>query len=153
MCIWQLPFSAFHNISSRKAVFDVLFIAVSTMPRTPSKYCLNEWICPYVHACMRVQSLQSCPTLCNPMDCSPPGSSVHGILQARILERVAMAFSRGFSQVRDWTRICCSSCIAGGFFTHWEATWEANYVHIIHYLAHYFLQLKYSLSLRMFWIS
>ena len=42
-----------------------------------------------------------CPTLCKPMDCSPPGSSVHGILQARILEWVAIPFSRGSSQPRD----------------------------------------------------
>ena len=56
---------------------------------------------------------QSCLTLCNPMDCSPPGSSVHGILQARILEWVAIPFSRGSSWHRD--RICVS-CIAGGFF-------------------------------------
>ena len=48
---------------------------------------------------------QSCPTLCNPMDCSTPGSSVHGILQARILERVAISHSRGSSQPRDQT--CC----------------------------------------------
>ena len=41
--------------------------------------------------------LKSCPTLCDPMDCSPPGFSVHGILQARILEWVAISFSRGFS--------------------------------------------------------
>ena len=45
--------------------------------------------------------LQSCPTLCDPMDCSPPGSSVYGILQARILEWVAISFSRGFSRPRD----------------------------------------------------
>ena len=44
---------------------------------------------------------QSCPTLCNPMDYSPPGSSVHGVLQARILEWVAMPSSRGSSQPRD----------------------------------------------------
>ena len=44
---------------------------------------------------MCAKSLQSCPTLCNPMDCSPPGSSVHGILQARVLEWVAMPCSRG----------------------------------------------------------
>ena len=49
-----------------------------------------------VSCCAR--SLQSCPTLCDPMDCSPLGSSVHGILQARILERVAMPSSRGSSQ-------------------------------------------------------
>ena len=50
-----------------------------------------------VCVCARAKSLQSCPTLCDPMDCSPPGSSVRGILQARILEWVAMPSSRGFS--------------------------------------------------------
>ena len=50
-----------------------------------------------VHA----QSLQSCPTLCDPMDCSPPGSSVHEIPQAGILEWAAMPFSRGSSRPRD----------------------------------------------------
>ena len=54
---------------------------------------------------MFVKSLQSCPTPCNPMDCSPPGSSVHGILQARKLERVAMPASRGSSQPRDRTQV------------------------------------------------
>ena len=51
--------------------------------------------------CMHAQSLQSCPTLCDPMDCSPPGSSVHRILQSRILKGVAMPSSRGSSQPRD----------------------------------------------------
>ena len=55
------------------------------------------------------------------MDCSPPGSSVHGILQARVLEWVAIPFSMGSSQARDQTRV---SCIAGTFFTVW-ATREA----------------------------
>ena len=54
------------------------------------------------------------PTLCDPTDCSPPGSSVHGILQARILEWVAMPSSRGSSQPRDRTQV---SRIAGRFFT------------------------------------
>ena len=53
---------------------------------------------------------QSCPTLCDPMDCSPPGSSVHGILQARILEWVAMPSSRGSSWPRNWNWV---SCITG----------------------------------------
>ena len=57
------------------------------------------------------KSLQSCPALCNPMDCSPPGSSVHEILQARILEWVAMPSSRGSSPARDRTRVSCVSCI------------------------------------------
>ena len=56
---------------------------------------------------------QSCPTLCNPVDCSPPGSSVHRILQARILEWVAISFSRGSSQPRDGTQV---SRIAGRRF-------------------------------------
>ena len=64
---------------------------------------------------------QSCPTLCNPMDCSPPGFSVHGIFQARVLQWVAISFSRGSSWPRDWTQV---SCIAGRFFTTW-ATREA----------------------------
>ena len=59
--------------------------------------------------------IQLCPTLCNPMDCSPPGSSVHEIFQASILEWVAISF-RGSSQPRDWTQV---SCTAGGFFTDW----------------------------------
>ena len=48
---------------------------------------------------------QSCPTLCNPMDCSLPGFSVHGILQARIVEWVTISFSRGSSQPRDQTQV------------------------------------------------
>ena len=52
------------------------------------------------------QSLQSCLTLCDPMDCNPPASSVHGILQARILEWVAMPSSRGSSQPGDQTHVC-----------------------------------------------
>ena len=57
---------------------------------------------------------QSYPTLCDPMDCGLPGSSVHGILQARILEWIAIPFSRGSFWPRDRTRV---SCIAGRFFT------------------------------------
>ena len=53
---------------------------------------------------------QSCATLCDPIDCSPPCSSVHGFFQARILYWVAISSSRGFSQPRDWTCISCVSC-------------------------------------------
>ena len=53
------------------------------------------------HMKVKVLVTQSCLTLCDLMDCSPPGSSVHGILQARILEWVAISFSRGLSQPRD----------------------------------------------------
>ena len=54
-------------------------------------------------SCMHALSLQLCPTLCNPMDCSPPGSSVHGILQVRVLEWAAMPSTRGSSPSRHWT--------------------------------------------------
>ena len=59
---------------------------------------------------------QSHPILCHPMDCRVPGSFVHGILQARILEWVAISSSRGSSQCRDQTHISCISCTAGRFF-------------------------------------
>ena len=71
--------------------------------------------------CVNTQSSSCCClvpklylTLCHSRDCSPPGSSVHGIIQARILELVAISFSRGSSWLRDWTHV---SCIAGIFFT------------------------------------
>ena len=63
---------------------------------------------------MCVLVAQSCPSLCNPMDYSSPGSSVHGLLQTRILEWVAIPFSRGSSQPRDQTQVLC---MADKFFT------------------------------------
>ena len=62
------------------------------------------------HLCKHAKLLHSCLTLCNPMDCSPPGSSVHGILQARILECVAISFSRGASRPRDQNCVPYASC-------------------------------------------
>ena len=70
------------------------------------------------YACVHAQSLQLCPTLCNPMDCSPPGSFVHGIFQARILDLVAISSSRGSSPLRDQTQVSCISCTAGNSW-HW----------------------------------
>ena len=85
----------------------------------------------YIHVCIVFKCLQCCVgfchalpclaaqlclTFCTSMDCSPPGSSVHGILQTRVLEWGAILFSRGSSQPRDWTGV---SCIAGSFFTAW----------------------------------
>ena len=64
----------------------------------------------------QVLAAQLCPTLWDPVDCSPPGSSVHEILQVRILEWDVIPFSRGSSQPRDRTQV---SCIAGRFFTVW----------------------------------
>ena len=71
---------------------------------------------PWKKVKVKVLVAQSCPTLCNPMDCSLPGSSVHGLLQARILVWVAMPFSRWSSLPRG---IIWTSCIADRFFTTW----------------------------------
>ena len=59
---------------------------------------------------------RSCPTLCDPTDCSLPGSSIHGIFQARVLEWVSISFSRGSSWPRGWTQV---SHIVGRCFTIW----------------------------------
>ena len=76
------------------------------------------YVCVCVCVCVSVWVLvtQSCPTLCNPMDCSLPDWLAHGILQARILEWVAIPFSRVCSQPKDWTLV---SCAPGRFFTIW----------------------------------
>ena len=77
------------------------------------------------HSCVcKCSVTQSCPVLCDPMDCSPPGSSVHGIFQARTLEWVAISYSRGYSQLRDRTCVSCVSYIDRQILYHW-ATWEA----------------------------
>ena len=68
----------------------------------PFYFSNSAFMCP--------KSLQSCPTFCDPVDCSPPGSSVHGILQAKIQEWVAMPSSRASSWPRDWTRVSYVSC-------------------------------------------
>ena len=74
---------------------------------------------PYYNLCVCVCVLvtQLCPTLCDPTNCSPPVFSVHGILQARIFEWIAIPFSRGSSRPRDWTLV---SCTASRFFTIWD---------------------------------
>ena len=66
----------------------------------------------------RVLVTQSCPTLCDPMDYSPPGSSVHGIFQERVLEWVAISFSSGSSQPSDRTHVFCISCIGRWILYH-----------------------------------
>ena len=71
---------------------------------------------------VKVKVAHLCLTLCDPLDCSPPGSSVHEVFQARILEWVAIPFPRGSSQPRDWTQVSLS---VGRFLTSW-ATREAQ---------------------------
>ena len=89
------------------------------------RYCVSfrwtaKWF-SYIYVCV-CKSTQLCPTLFDPMDYRSPGTSVHGLLQARIQEWVAIPFSMGSSQPRDRPQV---SCIAGRFFTVW-ATREAH---------------------------
>ena len=86
--------------SSRQHTYSILVIIFNKSPIT--------WTISEV--------TQSCLTLCDPVDCNLPGSSIHGIFQATILEWVAIFFSRGSSQPRDQTQV---SCIKGEFFTIW----------------------------------
>ena len=81
-----------------------------------------------------------CSILCNPLDCSLPGSSVQEILQTRILEWVAISFPRGSFQPRDWTCVSYVSCTAGRFFTCW-APGEAK------------IQRYQDTKIRYFWIN
>ena len=71
-------------------------------------------------ACVHAKSLQSCPTLCGPVDCSLPGSFVHGILQTRILKWVAMPCSRGSSRPKDWTPVSYISSIGRRILYHYH---------------------------------
>ena len=93
----------------------IWYIHIYTVKWSSQIRLINTFITPHCCCCLVTQS---CPTLCDSMDCSPPGSSAHGILQARIiLQWVAISFSRGSSQPRDWTRDSCVSFIASRYFT------------------------------------
>ena len=90
----------------------------AALPRGSQSWVL--WGCDYFLGCLREEkgreAAQSCPTLFDPMDCSLPGSSIHRIFQARVLEWGAISFSRGSSQPRDWTQV---SRTVGRRFTVW----------------------------------
>ena len=90
--------------------FNFCFPFVFTTTALP----VQCFLCVCVCVCVLVTRL--CPTLCDPTSYSLPGFSVHGILQARILEWIAIPFSRESSQPRDWTLV---SCIAGRFLIIW----------------------------------
>ena len=78
-----------------------------TLPNEIKKVFSQHKIISIFSIYVKVSVAQFCLTLCDPMDCSSPGSSGHGILQARILQWVAIAFSRGCSQLRDQTQVSC----------------------------------------------
>ena len=86
--------------------------------------CVCVCVCVLVCVCVCVQLLSHVLSLCDPMNCSPPGYSIYWTFQARILEWVAIFCSRGSSQPRDQTHVSCISCIGRQFFTT-SATWRA----------------------------
>ena len=97
--IWEWVAMSFSRVSSQPR-------NRSQVPRIAGGFFTSIYCC-----CCLVA--KSCQTLCNPMNCSLPGFSVHGILQPRILEWVDVSFSRGSSQPRDQTHV---SCLTDGFF-------------------------------------
>ena len=109
---------------------------------TSCAYILQQWIMPYMIMCACLVA-RSCLTHCDPMDCSPLGSSVHGISQARILEWVAISFSRGSFWPRDWTWV---SCIGRQILYHW-ATRKAHYS--IYYLLTCYFDFNFFLLLKI----
>ena len=105
-----------------KKIMAIIFLSLLSRTAELSLLCTQN--VTFYAQCRKWKSVtQSYPTLCDPMDCSLPGSSVHEILQARILEWVAISFCRGSSQPRDWSWV---SCTTGRFFTNW-ATREAQH--------------------------
>ena len=102
----------------------------------------SSWVISFYNKPVKVKKVtvlvtQSCPTLCYSMDFSSPISSAHGILQARILDWVAIPFSKRSSQPRDWSQV---SSIAGRFFTVW-ATRQAPVIHIHNFCRKYWIAL------------
>ena len=116
LIFWYINSYLFWSLSHHFSVSFSRFVqteeAWSEISVVPSMY-----VCVYGCVLSRIQ-------LCDPMVCSPPGSSVRGIFQARILEWVAISYSKGYSQPRDWICISCISCIGRQILYHW-ATWEA----------------------------
>ena len=92
---------------------------------------------------------QSCPTLCNPMDCRPPGFSVHGIFQARILEQGAISYSRESSRPRDWTWV---SYIVRQILYHC-ATWKFYNITLLPFIFLLWEHLRFSLLLLLLLLS
>ena len=123
----SLPGFSVHGILQVRTLawVAIAFFRGSSWPRAPALQAdSSQSEIPGKPYPLHVKLSQSCPTLCDPMDCSLPCSSIRGILQARILEWVAISFSRGSSQLRDQTQV---SCIAGRRFTIW-ATREAPFL-------------------------
>ena len=105
------------------------FLVVLMVSLVHYQLCVCVCVCVSVCVCSVVQS---CLTLCDPMDCSSPGCTVHGNFLARILEWIAISYSRGFSWPRDQTVSLAYSALAGRPFTT-RTTWEAPHNQLHHH--------------------
>ena len=120
---------------------QLYFYPVSWMLRTKVRH-IPLRLCVCACACTLTSSVaQSCSTLCDSVDYSPLSSSVHRVFQARILEQVAISYSRGSSWPKDWTRISPVSCTGRWILYHW-ATQETAHISTIHLFCgfHFFLK-------------
>ena len=90
------------------------------------------------NACM----LSHVPFFCNPMDCTPPGFSVYRIFQTRILECVAISYSRGSAWPKDWNCVSCVSCLGRQILYHWATMDRGAWWDIVHKVAKSQTQLK-----------
>ena len=134
---WEAPHSL-DKCNSKYSEYHITLARKAVVKKSTSNKCWSVWrkwtLLPqcavdgnanwYRHyieecVCARVLLPQSCLTLCDPVDCSPPGSFVHGILRIRILQWVAMRSSRASSQPRDWTCISYVSCAGKRVLYHW----------------------------------
>ena len=114
-CVWHM-FSCALGKTSRKRMKHLLNVYLIYTFYLPHVLSLTFFISLHYGSEVKMLVAQSCLTLCDPMDCSLPGSSVHRIFQARILEQIAISFSRGSSRPRDQIRV---SHIVGRHFTIW----------------------------------
>ena len=133
----QTTFSAWHTAVSCTVKTNLPWVWLPAFPQTflgqsVIKSC--DW--KYHYSVSESEVAQSCPTLCNLMDCSLPGSTIHEIFQARILGWAAISFSRGSARPKDWTWV---SHIAGRLFTVW-ATREAQLFSKYEYLLCVYIQ-------------
>ena len=110
-----MSFATWLYVSNNAQNFKMQFYKQSVFT-VISLSCSVAWTFAYLLLFWEVLVVQSCLILCNSMDYSTPGSSVHGIFQARILECIAISFSRGSSQPRDQTHV---SCTGGQILYHW----------------------------------
>ena len=129
--LWMYLVGVFPKKAMFSQIWGKYWWRLQRMSRSPLPASNKPLYHAYVmHVCMcACWVTQLCPNLCNPMDCSPPGSSIHGIFLARILEWVAVSYSRGSSQPRDQTHVSCISIIGRLILYHcapWGAVTDQN---------------------------